>query len=157
MKKEVEFFEQLNEAVKIKKTKAIYTVKPCMSISLKEAEFDQINNILTIHESQLTNSINDTLVVQLRNENIEQVTTGGDKVRTYNPLVILLGVSEFANKKLSTLHGVKYDMIALRRLFQQHMGLTVVHENNQMVWRKNDILKLWQRAITRLIDIRNNN
>ena len=35
-----------------------------------------------------------------------------------NPLVILLGVSEFKEVNCNRLIGVKYDMVACRRLFE---------------------------------------
>eukprot|EP01084_Bolivina_argentea_P180231 311370_1 len=47
--------------------------------------------------------------------------------------------------------GVKYDMIALQRLFEQLYGFRVFQENGRMLWATTEITKFFERAIEQIL------
>eukprot|EP01084_Bolivina_argentea_P081369 147349_1 len=152
------YFNNLNVSRKLYKSTE-RKVDGSLSITIKNAEFDSDECILTMNASGImSNDVNNKEVkVKINPDNIEEFRNGDDKLIVHNPLVVLLGVSEFREISCPKLPGVKYDMIALKRFFINDMNFKVIEHNYKMWYNNDDINELWMQTIDELIDFRTGN
>eukprot|EP01084_Bolivina_argentea_P162598 282961_1 len=101
-----------------------------------------LNNVQII----ASNSRTRTATIEINKKQIENFVIQQNAIQ--NPLIILLGISEYDGINCcQQLIDVKYDMIALRRLFQSMYGYVVIHRNDRMNWRAKQIIDFFHYTI----------
>eukprot|EP01084_Bolivina_argentea_P248477 415658_1 len=138
-----------------------------INMNFTNGRYDKICNKyeITLNQTDIKffNPKTNTITLRIDDKNVNKFMDINTSPKMNNPLVVLLGISEFKEIDCDRLIGVKYDMIACRRLFQEYFGYAVFPycddwRYGKQYWSNYDIKDLFETVIRReLINCENGN